>query len=110
MPPYDRDQLLDGTRTGRYAKSGVSTWTDPDGRQIPYRQRRFLPRGQSRPLLVEITVKQGDRLDLIAGEYLGDPEQYFRICDANDAMNPFAHVSEPGIGLRIPIPSFETES
>ena len=31
---------------------------------------------------------QGDRLDNIAARYLGDPEQFWRICDANGAMRP----------------------
>jgi hypothetical protein len=56
------------------------------------------------PLLVEVTVTQGDRLDLITARTLGDPEQFWRICDANNAMNPFALTAEPGRVLRVAMP------
>ena len=39
-------------------------------------------------LLQYRVVKQGDRLDNITANYLDDPEQFWRICDANDAMRP----------------------
>ena len=39
-------------------------------------------------MLVEHSVKEGDRLDNIAAHYLGDPEQFWRLCDANEAMQP----------------------
>ena len=32
------------------------------------------------------TVQQGDRLDLIAAKYLGDPLMFWLICDANGAI------------------------
>jgi nucleoid-associated protein YgaU len=55
---------------------------------------------------MEVTVTEGDRLDLIAFRTLGDPEIFWRICDANDAMNPFDLVADGEIGrkLRVPIP------
>ena len=34
------------------------------------------------------TVQQGDRLDLIAAKYLGDPLMFWLICDANGAIAP----------------------
>ena len=33
-------------------------------------------------------MAQGDRLDLITARTLGDPEQFWRVCDANDALDP----------------------
>ena len=30
----------------------------------------------------------GDRLDNVSAQYLGDPEQFWRLCDANNAMEP----------------------
>ena len=60
-----------------------------DGRVVSYFSRRFLPPGSSMPLVMGVTVTQGDRLDLIAARTFGDPEQYWRICDANDALDPF---------------------
>jgi hypothetical protein len=58
------------------------------------------------PLLVEVTVTEGDRLDFIAHQNLGDPQQFWRICDANNAMNPFDLTAKPGQKLRVPIPQF----
>lgn len=55
---------------------------------IVYYPRRILPPGGTRPLLTEHTVQQGDRLDLIANQYYGDPLLYWEIADANNAMKP----------------------
>jgi len=59
------------------------------------------------PLLAEIEVTGADRLDLIATNAFGDPEQFWRICDANDAMNPFDLTAEIGRLLRVAVPTFE---
>jgi hypothetical protein len=90
--------------TSRYYVLETATFTSPDGRVIAYKRRRFLPRGADLPLLVEVTVADGDRLDLITARTLGVPEQFWRVCDANDAMNPPDLTAEPGRRLRIPIP------
>ena len=58
------------------------------------------------PLLANVTVTQGDRLDLIAARTLGDAEQYWRICDANDALDPLDLTSTLGRVLRIAMPQF----
>jgi len=94
--------------TSRYYSKGVETFTTSEGLEISYVSRRFLPRGEDRPLLVEVTVKDGDRLDLITARILGDPEQFWRVADANNAMNPFDLIAEPGKTLRIAVPQVET--
>lgn len=76
----------------------------PDGREAVYKRRRFLPNGSAMPLLVEVGVTEGDRLDLITARTLGDPEHFWRVADANDAMNPFDLTAETGRVLRVPIP------
>ena len=54
------------------------------------------------PLLQEKVIVAGDRLDLIAFQYVGDPEQYWRICDANNnIMHPLELTNEPGGVIRI---------
>ena len=88
----------------RYYSIETATTKGPDGRTIVYKLRRFLPQGEELPLLVEVTVTEGDRLDLISARTIGDPEQFWRICDANNAMVPFDLVKEIGAKLRIPIP------
>src|ERR1051326_8455706 len=82
----------------------LTTPAAPDGRVIAYKRRRFLPQGETMPLLAEVTVTQNDRLDLITGRTLGDPEHFWRVCDANNAMNPFDLTAEPGATLRVPVP------
>jgi hypothetical protein len=91
--------------TSRYYNIADAIYEDEDGHQIAYKRRRFLPPGEALPVLAEVTVHESDRLDLIAARTLGDPEQFWRVCDANNAMNPFDLLAEPVI--RVPIPQFE---
>jgi hypothetical protein len=72
--------------------------------EIVYLKRRFLPPTESFALLREHTVEEGDRLDNITARYLGDPLQFWRICDANNAMNPTGLTAEVGRRLRITLP------
>ena len=48
--------------------------------------------------------RQGDRLDLIAAKYLGDPLIFWLICDANGAIDPGDLVATPGRVLDITTP------
>ena len=91
----------------RYHSIQTATYKDPDGRTIKYKRRRFLPEGEKMQLLVEATVTEGDRLDTITAKTIGDSEQFWRICDANNAMNPFDLTAEPGRTLRVPVPQFD---
>jgi hypothetical protein len=94
--------------TSRYY--GIETATleldgGPEGAyQIIYLKRRFLPVAEHFALLQEHAVEAGDRLDNITARYLGDPLQFWRICDANNAMNPFELTAEVGRRLRITLP------
>lgn len=92
--------------TSRYAALETARHVTAEGREIAYKRRRFLPQGRPMALLVEVEVVQDERLDLIAARTLGDPEQYWRVCDANDAMNPVDLIAEPGRTLRVPVPQF----
>jgi hypothetical protein len=93
--------------TSRYHRVETGTYQAPNGQVIKYKQRRFLPQGEQLPLLVEVTLNEGDRLDMIAVRTIGDPQQFWRICDANNTMNPFTLTSEVGRRLRVPLPQFE---
>jgi hypothetical protein len=90
--------------TSRYAGIEVAVYAGPDGVEHPYVRRRFLPQGSSLALLAEVTVGQGDRLDLIAARTLGVAEAFWRIADANDAMDPYDLTADPGRILRVPVP------
>jgi hypothetical protein len=84
----------------------VAMIVEPGGRNVAYVRRRFLPQGRSLPTLVEVVVEQADRLDLITARTLGDPEHFWRVCDANDAMNPFELTADEAVGhlIRVPVP------
>ncbi len=90
--------------TSRYYELETATFTTPDGRDIVYKSRRFLPPAAAGVVLVEHVVTEGERLDNITARYLGDPEQFWRICDANNAMNPVDLTAEIGRTLRISMP------
>lgn len=89
--------------TSRYYGIDTATMETNDGESIVYVKRRFLPYAERFALLQEHVVSQDDRLDNIAAHYLGDPEQYWRIADANGAMQP-EHLIEVGRRLRITLP------
>jgi nucleoid-associated protein YgaU len=84
---------------------------DPNSRYYPLetaeyvtKRRRFVPQGESLPLQSELTATRDDRLDLIAARTLGDAEQFWQICDANNAIKPEDLLAETVQVLRIPIP------
>jgi hypothetical protein len=74
------------------------------GRPVAYVLRRFVPLPERFQLLQQHTVIQGDRLDNIAAQYLGDPTLFWRLCDANGAMRPWKLVETIGRKLRITMP------
>lgn len=90
--------------TSRYHTLETAEHTTRDGRVIAYKRRRFVPRAGSLPTMRETTVAPGDRLDIIAANTLGDPQQFWRICDANTILDPFEVAEQEGRSLRIPVP------
>lgn len=90
--------------TSRYAALPDRVWTAADGREIVYKGRRFLPRGQTGSLLVEVAVKQGDRIDRIAARTLGSGELFWRVADSNRALDPLDLTTRPGRRLRVLTP------
>ena len=92
-------------QNSRYYKIETVSLIDPSGREVAYKRRQFLPRAEELQTLVNVTVVQSDRLDLISARTLGDPEQFWRICDASDAMNPPDLMAEPGKKVRVPLPT-----
>lgn len=88
----------------RYYALETATHVTEDGGEIAYKRRRFLPRMDELTVLAEIALVQGDRLDLIAARLLGDAEQFWRVCDANGALNPFELAEEPGRIVRVAAP------
>jgi hypothetical protein len=92
------------SQTSRYYGIEIAEYVDADGRTIIYLRRRFVPSPDRFHLLQEHTVTQGERLDNITASYMGDPEQFWRICDANAAMKPDDLLKPIGRKLRITLP------
>src|SRR5713226_7264830 len=78
--------------TSRYSGLDTNTYVTPpdaaypEGKTIVYLKRRFLPSASRFALLTEHVVTEGERIDNITAAFLTDPEQYWRICDANNVM------------------------
>ena len=88
-------------RSSRYAQVPEAVYIDAAGREVAYKLLRILP-----PRPVDVAghlVVSGDRLDLLAHRYLGDPELFWRICDANGALRPEELTRETGRRISIPI-------
>ena len=87
----------------RYYTTPVCTYTDANGNPVRYIQRRFCPPAEDFTLIREHIVKDGERLDNIANQYLGDPLKFWQLCDANDAIDP-EELTKSGYTLRITLP------
>jgi hypothetical protein len=90
--------------TSRYSGIDTETLMSADQRTIIYLKRRFVPPPENFILLQEHVVTQGERLDNITATYLGDPLQFWRVCDANRAMRPEELTGIIGTRLRITLP------
>lgn len=86
----------------RYHDIETVNLTTVSGRKIAYLRRRFVPQATT-GVSAEHLVTQDERLDNITARYLGDPEQFWRVCDANTAMQPDDLTAEIGRRLQIPL-------
>ena len=90
--------------TSRYSQSRHRPDRRRDGRTVTYLSRRFVPPPENFSLLQTYVVVQGDRLDNVTAKFLGDPVQFWRLCDANRAMRPDELTETIGRRLRITLP------
>ena len=87
----------------RYDGIETATMETASNQTVVYLQRRFLPLSDQFEVLLRTTVTQGDRLDNITATYLGDPEEFWLLCDANNAMHPDELTAKIGQKLDIPL-------
>ncbi|MFO0992812.1 MAG: hypothetical protein U1E67_12875 [Hyphomicrobiales bacterium] len=90
-------------RGSRYEPIADTTLATKDGRTIRYKRMRFIPQPQSPPRLFT-KVQLGERPDLIAYRMIGDPEQFWRLCDLNLVRRPVDLTAVPGASVAIPSP------
>ena len=90
--------------SSRYHGIGTLQLVAADGTPMVYLRRRFVPSPDAFTVLTVHSVREGERLDNITAQYLGDPLQYWRICDANRAMSPDELTDRIGNEIRITLP------
>lgn len=90
--------------TSRYYAIPVSTLETSDGRIVAYVRRRFAPQPETLSLVNYYSVSEGERLDNIAAVQVGDPELFWRVCDANGAIDPHELTDTVGRRIRITLP------
>lgn len=94
--------------SSRYYGNDILTLhvTDSDGihRKVQYICRRIIPQYDDETVIMEHFVEQNERLDNITARYLGDPRQFWRICDANKTMHPDELTASIGATIRITLP------
>ena len=92
--------------TSRYYKVQDATLviTLPDGssRTVAYKRRRFIVPSATPSALQHIAL-QGERPDQLSARFLGDPTQFWRVCDVNQVIRPAELTEEPGRPVVIPV-------
>ncbi|MFJ4817897.1 hypothetical protein [Streptomyces sp. NPDC088801] len=92
-------------RTSRYHDAEIGIHRRADGSEVRYTKRRLLPpleddgHQETHPHV----VGAGERPDLLAQRYFGDPGQWWQIADANPALDPRELTDEAGRIIGIPI-------
>lgn len=90
--------------TSRYFGLPTAELVTADGTTIVYVTRRFVPGVDRFALLQRYRVSVTDRPDSIAARFLGDPEQFWRVCDANAVLRPEELTDTTGRVIRITLP------
>jgi hypothetical protein len=88
-------------RGSRYERVDEAELTAADGRIIRYKRMRFIPENAGTASYI---VRQGDRPDLAAYNTVGDPEQFWRLCDVNRVQRPVDLTRTPGLKIQAPGP------
>ena len=92
--------------TSRYAGIDTDAWDPGNGEPpVPYLRRRLCPRAERFAMLYEIRVVEADRRDLLAARHAGDAELWWRLADANGAVDPRELEGPVGRRLRITLPA-----
>ena len=83
----------------------VSLWrVAADGSEETFVGRRIIPAMERYRVLDRVRMETNSRIDNVAAAVYGDPEQYWRICDANGTAEPAAATKPEGRLLIVPLP------
>jgi hypothetical protein len=88
----------------RYHGLGTLRMPLPDGTSAIYVKRRFIPQQGNFTVLSVHRVIERDRLDNIAFRYLGDPDLFWRIADANGVLDSEVLTETVGNEILITLP------
>ncbi len=83
----------------RYEKVGDAQHTALNGRVSRYKKMRFIP---DTPARFNHLVTQGERPDLLAFRYYGDPLKFWHIADANSVLQAEELTARQGRRILIP--------
>lgn len=90
--------------SSRYYGIEVCAYESESQGTVTYVKRRFIPQADRFHMLQEHVVSQNERLDNITHQYFSDPEQFWRICDANNAIDPNELTATVGDKIKITLP------
>lgn len=90
------------SKGSRYRELPHHVWRSAEGVEVVYVGRRPLPRSREIRGDRRTVVGPGERLDLVTHRVLGQPEDFWRLCDANGVLDPFDVSGATGRVLRIP--------
>lgn len=91
-------------RGSRYESVPTTEFTTGNGRVVQYKRMRFIPAFET---ALRQRVREDDRPDLLAYRVLGDPEQFWRLTDANRVLRPVELTAVPGQSVSVPGPGSE---
>lgn len=89
-------------RGSRYEHIDEAEVVGRGGRTVRYKRMRFIPEIEGG---LGETVREDDRPDLVAFRVLGDPEQFWRLCDVNREPRPVDLTDREGPRRRIQVPA-----
>ena len=88
----------------RYYSLPLRSRTAADGTVTQFAGRRIIPATTRYRPLDRYRCEGDERIDLVAAEFYGDAEQYWRICDAAGVEDPAQTTAAEGRILIIPLP------
>jgi hypothetical protein len=93
--------------TSRYFNVEQTTYETKNNRTIAHLKRRFISHGHGMEIGRHMVV-EGDRPDTVSAKVMGDPAQYWRLCDYNARMHPRDLTGTIGSKIRISFPGGES--